>query len=164
MEQCTGKLNRKSLPRFNTGASERVRCSSLTLFSSHLTSLLVTRDAIQECAAPSLFGDTSRKGCRRGFSSFLNSSSCPAHYSCILSVDRGGCLHAHLQAPRCPPLPHLPPVDQTPPVPPLLLRAWLHPWFSSVANAGDRCSSAITIRDARSVIPVCRVAGRCLCI
>lgn len=113
---------------------------------------------------PSLFGDTSRKGCRRGFSSFLNSSSCPAHYSCILSVDRGGCLHAHLQAPRCPPLPHLPPVDQTPPVPPLLLRAWLHPWFSSVANAGDRCSSAITIRDARSVIPVCRVAGRCLCI
>lgn len=102
MEQCTGKLNRKSLPRFNTGASERVRCSSLTLFSSHLTSLLVTRDAIQEFAAPSLFGDTSRKGCRRGFSSFLNSTSCPAHYSCILSVDRGGCLHVHLQAPRCP--------------------------------------------------------------
>ena len=28
----------------------------------------------------------------------------------------------------------------------------------------DRCSSASTIRDARSVIPVCRVAGRCLCI
>ena len=121
----------------NMGASERVRCSSLTLFSSHPTSLIVTRDAIRECAAPSLFGDTSRKGCRRGFSSFLNSSSCPAHYSCILSVDRGGCLHAHLQAPRCPPLPHLPPMDQTPPVPPLHLRAWLHPWFSSVANAAN---------------------------
>lgn len=157
MEQCTGKLNRKSLPRFNTG----------TPFSSHLTSLLVTRDAIQECAAPSLFGDTSRKGCRRGFSSFLNSSSCPAHYSCILSVDRGGCLHAHLQAPRCPPLPHLPPVDQTPPVPPLLLRGEAS---SVVQQCGqhskliDRCSSASTIRDARSVIPVCRVAGRCLCI
>lgn len=144
-------------------ASERVSCSSFTLFSRRPTSLCVTRNASWECAVPSTFGDTVRNGCSRCFYSFLNSSIGPAHFSWILSVNRGVRLLI-LKSTVVLPCTSGPDSIRFSAFAEYMASCMVQQSVANTRKLTYRSSSESTIRDSRSVILICRVAGRCSCV